>query len=154
MCIGGGWFTSVGVLLGTEGVDTQWGSHDAVGNLDSLVEIVNGEDRNQRTKALLDQHGVVGRIDLDDSRLNKELLFIHSTSGQNLALGVINHSLEPVEVALVDDSRIVRRRLRALRIEFLVRLLELLNDSRYNGPVNQKIVLRRTDLARVHDLGP
>lgn len=54
----------------------------------------------------------------------------------------------------VDDARVVGRVLRALGVEFLVGLLELLHDLGHQWLVDKQVVLRGADLARVHDLAP
>ena len=140
--------------LGAKGVDSEGRGHDAVGDLDGLVEVVNGKDGDQRTEALLDEHGVVRRVDLDEGGLDEALLLIHRAAHEDLALGVVDHALQALEGALVDDARVVGGGFGAVRVELLVGLLELLHDGGDNGAVHQDVVLGGTDLAGVHQLAP
>lgn len=150
----GGGKDLVGVLLGSERIDTQRGGLDAVGDANRLLDAVHGHDGHQGTEALLDQQGVVRAVDLDERGLDEAFGLVHGATQQDLALGVVDHGLELVKVALVDDARVVGRRLSTLRVEFIVGLLELLHDSRHQFALDQEVVMRRADLPSVQGLAP
>lgn len=142
------------VGLRAKRVDAERRALDTIGDVDRFVEVVHWKNGNQRTETLLREHRIIGRVHLNQSRLDKELLLVHRTSQEDLALGVIDHGLETLEGALIDDTRVVRRSLGSLGVEFLVGLLELLDDRRQNSPIDQQVVLRRAHLAGIQQLTP
>jgi energy-converting hydrogenase A subunit M len=147
-------FTLSNFGLGAEGIQAQRGALNAVGEVNSLIQVLNGQDGNERTEALLCAQRILNRVNLNNGGLDEELLLVHGTTKQDLALGVIEHRLQALEVSLVDNARVIGRVLSTLGVELCICLLEFLDNSRHNLLINEQVVLRCANLARVQDLAP
>jgi hypothetical protein len=127
---------------------------DLIGHLDRLVEIGDGNYREKRAKALVSDQAVVDVVDLDDGRLDEEIVFVHGTAYNDLAVTRVQHLLQALVLLLVDDTAVVRGVSRAVGIELGQCVLHLLNKGWHHFAVNKGAVLADADLAGVQRLGP
>lgn len=80
---------------------------DLVRKLDGLVKVGDGQDGQERTEALVAEKSIVDAVDLDNSRLNEEVIFVHGSANDDLAVAGVQHLLEALELLLVDDTAVV-----------------------------------------------
>lgn len=146
--------TLLDIDLVTEGVETQRGALDTVGQLDRLVQVLNSQNGDEGAEAFLGAQRILNGINLNNSGLDKQLLLIHSTTHKDLALSTIKHRLKTGERSGVHDARVIGRVLRTIGVELLVGILELLDNLRNKRLVDQQVVLRCAELAGVQELTP
>ena len=127
---------------------------DLVRKLDGLVKVSDGQDGQERTEALVAQECIVDAVDLNDGRLNEEIVFVHSAANDDLAVGGVQHLLEALELLLVDNTTVVWRVARAVRVELPQSVLHRLDECGDKLAVDECAVLADADLAGVHCLRP
>nr|POE73250.1 hypothetical protein CFP56_73764 [Quercus suber] len=144
----------VGFGFGAEGVKTQRGGVDFVGGADGLVDVVDGEDRDQRPERLVLEKRIVGVLDLHHRRLEEQRILVGLAAENDLTVGAVEHRLEAQPLALIDNLAVVRTVLCAFGLELLESDFELSHKSREDVLVDHDVVLRHTDLTDIDQFRP
>lgn len=140
--------------LVAEGIETEWGLVDGVGDPDGLVEVLDWENWHQWAEGLVLDERVVLGVDNDDSWLNVLLRCVGLTTDNNATLRGVEHLLDAVEVVLGDDASKVLGVLGSLWVELLHGDLHLFNELVQDILVDHGVVLRNADLTGVEEFAP
>lgn len=120
--------------------------------LDSLDKTVNNHEGQDRSKDLALHQLVVLINSQDQSRTNEQVVLVQLTTGDNLALCLVEESLETLEVRLVDDATVRVGGLDRGTVELEDRCFERFDQLILDTTLDNQVIRRNAGLTTVEEL--